>query len=425
MSDSCDIAIVGAGAAGLAAGIFAAEAAQKRGRSIRIAILEGARRPGAKILVSGGGRCNVTNASVTPGDFNGSRNIVRNIIAGFDSAATVRWMASLGVALKQEEHGKLFPVTDKATTVLEALFRRCRELDVPIMSGRRVADVQRAGGGFEIVHEQGRLLCRRLILATGGRSLPKTGSDGQGWEIVRRLGHSVTDTYPALVPLVLHGGFFDKQLSGISVDVELSTFADGKLIDRRTGSLLWTHFGTSGPVVLDASLHWIIARAQGRRPTMACSFLPGESFEQGERWLVELAGARPRHTVAGALAGRLPHRLAEALSRHAEVDPATALANLDRAGRRRIVHALTHLPLPVTGDRGWNYAEVTAGGVPLDEIDYRTMESRRTPGLHLAGEMLDCDGRIGGFNFQWAWATGHVAGRGAACSGTGGPPVSA
>jgi len=413
MSDACDIAAVGAGAAGLAAGIFAAEAAQRRGRLLRIVILEGARRPGAKILVSGGGRCNVTNASVSPDDFNGSRHIVRNILAAFDSAATVRWMASMGVALKQEQHGKLFPVTDKASTVLQALLRRCRELDVPILAGRRVTDVQPTKGGLEIVHEQGRLLCRRLILATGGRSLPKTGSDGQGWDIVRRLGHSVTDTHPALVPLVLDGAFFHGDLSGISTNVELSTFAGGKLIDRRRGSLLWTHFGISGPVVLDASRHWIIARAQGRRPTLACSFMPGESFEQVERWLIDLSQSRPRMTVAGALGERLPQRLAEALAQHAQVEPATALANLDRVGRRRIVHALTALPLPVTGDRGWNHAEVTAGGVPLDEIDYRTMESRKVPGLHLAGEMLDCDGRIGGYNFQWAWATGFAAGRGA------------
>lgn len=411
MSLMWDVAIVGGGAAGLAAAIFAAQAA---GPGQRIIVLDGARTLGAKILVSGGGRCNVTHDVVTPEDFNGSRNIVRNVLAGFDAAATVRWFASLGVQLKREETGKLFPVTDSARTVLNALLNRCRELGVTIQTGSRVSSVTRHEDSFTVESAGSQLSSRRVILCAGGRSLPRSGSDGSGWEIVRTLGHTVTETYPALVPLVLAPSMFHASVSGISLEVELSIWADGRRIDQRTGSLLWTHFGISGPVVMDASRHWIIARETGRNPELRCNLLPPEAFEQTEKWLVSQAAAHPRSSLASTLGQRLPERLANAICNHVDIEPALTLAQLSRDGRRALVHGLTSLVLPVSGPRGWNYAEVTAGGVPLAEIDYRTMESRKVPGLYLAGEILDCDGRIGGFNFQWAWATGYLAGGAAA-----------
>ncbi|HKA55932.1 MAG TPA: NAD(P)/FAD-dependent oxidoreductase [Candidatus Binatia bacterium] len=418
MEQPWDIAVIGAGAAGLAAGIFAAESARARGQAARIVLLDSAQKIGAKILVSGGGRCNVTHEKIRPEDFNGSKNIVRNVLAAFDEQATVRWFDSLGVPLKREATGKLFPVSDSARTVLDALLRRCGELAVSVLTGHRVYEViprepltPGQETAFTVRHAQGALCARRVVMATGGRSLPRTGSDGSGWAIARRLGHTVTETCPALVPLVLREGAFHAELSGLSLPVELSLAADGKLIDRRTGSLLWTHFGVSGPVVMDASRHWVIARAGGRTVEARCNFLPGQNFEQVESWLVDGARSRPRTSVGGILARQLPERLAGALVRAAGIDPGATLSQLARVPRRALVHALTAFVLPVERERGWNFAEVTAGGVPLSEIDYRTMASRKVPGLYLVGEVLDCDGRIGGFNFQWAWATGYLAGR--------------
>ena len=231
--------------------------------------------------------------------------------------------------------------------------------------------------------------------------------------MVRALGHTVTATHPALVPLVLRSGFFHAALRGISHPAELSTFADGKRIDRRSGSLLWTHFGISGPVVLDASRHWVLARADGAAVELRIGFFPGESAAAVEERLRALAGERPRASLGRLLAMQLPERLATTLLDAADVDPATPIGQLARDARRRLVRVLTELVLPVETSRGWDYAEVTAGGVPLAEIDYRTMASRKADGLYLVGEMLDCDGRIGGFNFQWAWATGYLAGRAA------------
>lgn len=413
--DTTDLAVVGGGAAGLAAAIFAAERA---GGRLAVTVLDGAKTLGAKILVSGGGRCNVTHESVSTADLHGTQHVLRHILAGFDAKAAVKWFASLGVELKREETGKLFPVTDRARTVLDALMARCRELGVAIRPGHRVTDVQasrrESHDRFVIVHERGALQSRQVILATGGRSLPRTGSDGFGYELARRLGHTVVPTAPALVPLVLRDDMFHRELSGLSQEAELTVAVDNHLTERRRGSLLWTHFGVSGPVVLDVSRAWTLAAGRGATAEIRCNFVPGWTEERASAWLAEQAAGHPRRSLAGTLALRVPERLAVALCRRASCDPRTQIAQLPRPGRRCIIAALTRFVLPVEGHRGWNHAEVTAGGVPLEEVDFRTMESRTTRGLYLVGEILDCDGRIGGFNFQWAWSTGYLAGRAAA-----------
>ncbi len=410
---TCDVLVVGAGAAGLAAGIFAAEAG---GRGRRVLLLDGANRIGAKILISGGGRCNVTHEVVTAADFHGNRPAIRNVLSAFGVPETVRWFASLGVELVREPNGKLFPATGRSRTVLDALLGRCRELGVEIRTGCRVDSIAvEEGGAFRIVHRSGSLRARSVILATGGRSVPKTGSDGSGYAIARSLGHTVTPTHPALVPLVLErGGSLDHAaLSGVSHEAEITTRVAGRAVDRRCGSLLWTHFGVSGPVVMDASRFWTGAAMAGAAAELRCSFLPGERAETAEAWFDDAAIARPQRTVGSLVASRLPERVAVALARGVGVEPEVRLGNLSRGARRSLARVLTEFSLPVVRDRGWNHAEVTAGGVPLREIDFRTMASKKTPGLFLVGEILDCDGRIGGFNFQWAWSSGFVGGHSA------------
>ena len=419
-NDMQDVVVVGAGAAGLAASIFAAEAASKGSREQRIVLLDGAKTIGAKILVSGGGRCNVTHEIVSPADYFGNRRIIKNILAALTVEQTVEWFASLGVALKREETGKLFPTTDKARIVLNALVNRCRTLGVVICPDHRVTGIVPYIGsetGFVIHHLHGTVQAKNVILATGGRSIPKSGSDGFGYSLARRLGHYVTATVPALVPLMLDDRMFHKTLSGLSQHVELTTIAEGRVVDRRTGSLLWTHFGISGPVVMDASRFWTLGHEQGETVEVYGNFLPGQTQEQAKLWLMEQATDNPRRSLLNTWAQQIPERFAEALCAYAECDPKTAVAQVPRKDRDRLLAALTKFNFLVSHDRGWNYAEVTAGGVPLEEIDFRTMESRLAPGLYLIGEILACDGRIGGFNFQWAWATGFLAGRAVApCS---------
>lgn len=389
---SYDIAVVGAGAAGLTAAIFARRAAPDS----RIVLLDGAPKIGAKIFISGGGRCNVTHHAVVADDFNGNRNAIARVLRTFTVEETVQWFAGMGVSLKREETGKLFPTTDRARTIVDALLRSCEGVDV--RSGVRVL---RCSPALTLETTGGEVVAQRVILATGGRSVPKTGSDGHGYTMVRSLGHTVTELHPALVPLVLEEGHWITALSGTSAEVELSVRSEsGRVLTRHRGSMLCTHFGISGPVVLDVSRHWIAARG-----ALIVNFLPDETFESVEAWVLSEARQNPRGTIVSLLRGRLPQRLVDALFPR----PAT-LGALSKEERRRIVRVLVETPLPVVRDRGFDYAEVTAGGVPLSEVNLSTMESRRIAGLYLCGEILDVDGRIGGFNFQWAWASGRLAG---------------
>ncbi|MGD9852379.1 MAG: NAD(P)/FAD-dependent oxidoreductase [Nitrospirales bacterium] len=407
MSSDFDIAIIGAGAAGLATAIFAAETNTK----LSIALLDSAKNIGAKILVSGGGRCNVTNQQVLPSDFHGNRKLIDRVLRRFSEQATVQWMTSLGVPLQTEDTGKLFPVSNKARTVLNALLQRCEVLGVTLLTQHFVRGLTREESGFFLQHSQGTIRTKHVILATGGKSLPKTGSDGSGWTLAQELGHTVTPTYPALVPLLLESSFFHAALSGISHEVTLTTTVAGKTVDRRTGSLLWTHFGISGPVVLDASRFWVNAASQKEDVHLHLNCFPQHSTQDIEKWLIQAAALPGRKTIPAVLAERLPSRVATTLASVHVPDLSHAPVKLlSKEIRRGLVQILTNLSLPVIGSRGWNFAEVTAGGIPLEEITPNSMASRKIPGLYVVGEMLDCDGRIGGFNFQWAWATGYIAG---------------
>jgi predicted Rossmann fold flavoprotein len=254
----------------------------------------------------------------------------------------------------------------------------------------------------------------RIILATGGRSLPKSGSDGSGYEFAQGFGHRVTPTVPALVPLVLRTPMFHEDLSGLSLDAELTTTVQGRTVDRRRGSLLWTHFGISGPVVMDASRFWCLARHSGESVEMYGNFQPGRTEEQVRAWFIAEAARLPERSVVKTLGQIIPDRLGEAVHRAIQGEPQATMGRISRKERERLIAALTRFQFPIERDRGWNFAEVTAGGVPLEEINFRTMESKLVSGLYLVGELLDCDGRIGGFNFQWAWSTGYLAGRAAA-----------
>ena len=411
VADHYQALFIGAGAAGLATAIFAAQ----NNPDMSLAIVESAPRLGAKILVSGGGRCNVTHQAVGPNDYHGNRNIIRNILRGFGVEQTLAWFEQMGVTLKTEPTGKLFPITDDAATVRDALVNRCESLGVTILPNNRVGTIQANSGDgkgrFTVKTQRRTLATDALVLATGGKSLPKTGSDGHGWQLARDLGHSVTDTHAALVPLVLDDSFFHARLSGISHPVTITTRVEGKVADQRTGSMLWTHFGASGPVVMDASRCWTRADDSGRRVQMQIALLPDRTEPHVEQWLrPDADAAAAAQSVGARLSTELPGRVIKAVLDRLKIISTTPLNQMNKDDRRRLAQMLTAMDLPVVKHRGWNYAEVTAGGVPLNEIDFRTMQSRKTDGLYLVGEILDCDGRIGGFNFQWAWATGHLAG---------------
>jgi predicted Rossmann fold flavoprotein len=284
---------------------------------------------------------------------------------------------------------------------------------VTLRAGERVEAVKAAGPGFVVRTAIGSVSAARVVLATGGLSLPKTGSDGQGLRLAEAFGHSVVPTTPALVPLVLSDSFHNP-LSGVSHQAELVVRSGGRVADRRTGPLLWTHFGISGPVVLDVSRSWLRARLGGAEAGLEANLAPGLDFASAEGELLRAAADHPRQSVARALSQRLPAAVADAVSTDAGVG-ATPLGRLRRDERRGLVRGIVARSLPVVDSRGYAFAEATAGGVPLAEVDTRTMESRVQPGLFLAGELLDVDGRVGGFNFQWAWSSAWAAAGGLAC----------
>ncbi len=417
-ADSVDLAIIGAGAAGLMAAIWAGRSAREAGITPRIVALDGAAKLGAKILVAGGGRCNVTHHEVDAAAYaGGSRNAIRKVIRRFDVPQTVEFFRRLGVELKREDTGKLFPVTDSARTVLDALLSAAQSVGVDLRTRHRVDSIERNGDGFVIRAPDnasdwpnwGELRAKRVIIACGGMSLPKTGSDGHGYRFVKSLGHTVTPrVFPSLVPLTLPEDHWARTLAGVATDATLEVrTSTNKRLASFTNALLFTHFGISGPVTLDISRYYLDEASSGGAKLVA-NWLPGETAETVDAALLELGG----RSVHRWLSEKLPDRLARQLIELAGLDIAATGATLTREKRRLLVQTLTALELAVTGSRGFRHAEVTAGGVPLTEVRLETMESRVVPSLHLVGEILDVDGRIGGFNFQWAWATGFIAGSG-------------
>ncbi len=413
-----DIAIIGGGASGLAAAIFAAEHDPKR--VLRIVIFEGAQRIGAKILVSGGGRCNVTNAEVTENDFWGSsRTIIRNVLRSFDVSRTIQWFQSLGVELAREESGKYFPVTNRAASVRDALVNGAIQRGCRILRGTRIENLLPASCGLRLTWSHGNQSClaRRVILATGGLALPKSGSDGAGLRWLRALGHTIIEPVPALVPLVLArensiGGRF-AEFSGVSFPCVARFVSHQDHVTYETrGPVLFTHFGVSGPAILDLSRHVTRELFLHRKPVeITIGHMNFETRDAAINFLQNQRLKHPRRQVATVLAELYPERFAHALA--AELAP-RRLCELRRDEMRMLGARMSALPLKVIGDRGFAAAEVTAGGVSLLEVNWRTLESQKVPGVHLCGEILDVDGRLGGFNFQWAWSSAFIAGRGAA-----------
>lgn len=402
------VVIVGAGAAGLVAAIFAA------GRGRRVVLLERTRDGGRKILVSGGGRCNVLPSQLDPARFvtDSSPNTLRKILLSWPLPEQRRFFEEeVGIELALEpETGKLFPVSNSSRQVRDGLVALARRKGAAIRFDSRVTGIAPpdAGGSWSIDLDDGeRIAAAAVVVATGGLSLPGTGSDGLGFELVRRLGHAVHPTYPALTPLTLDPPRY-ADLAGISLEVTLrAPLPRGSWTTQ--GGFLFTHRGYSGPSVLDISHLAVRSRMAGGPLQPLHAQWTDLDADAWDARLRESTG-----TVIGALRRHLPDRLAEMLLAEAQVEGSRPLAQLRREERRKLVDLITAFPLPWNGDEGYRKAEVTGGGVALSEVVPKTLESRLHPGLFLCGEILDAFGPIGGYNFAWAWATGRAAGLGAA-----------
>jgi predicted Rossmann fold flavoprotein len=401
------LVIVGAGAAGLMAAIHAGR------RGARVRLLEGSREAGRKILISGGGRCNVLPTRLDPSRFvsDSAPHLVRRLLGNWPLAGQRGFFEEeLRIPLQEEpDSGKLFPVSNRAREVRDALVAEARRVGVELLTGAPVRDVTPAGSRWRVEVGSESLTAEAVILASGGLSVPQTGSDGLGLGIAERLGHVLHPTYPALTPLVadppIHGG-----LAGISLPVRM-TARLGRERAVSEGGFLFTHRGYSGPAALDLS--YLVARSRARSqpgPTLSVEWVGEGVPGQWERRLEQ----RSARSVGGLLREVLPARLVDRLLEDAGIDPLRQLTQLRRRERTALLQCLCRYPLRWTGDEGYRKAEVTGGGVALAEVHPATLESRRSPGLFLTGEMLDAFGPIGGHNFAWAWATGRSAGLGAA-----------
>ncbi len=406
MSEPAPVVVVGGGAAGLMAALWAAR------NDAQVVLLEGSKACGLKILVSGGGRCNLLPVESDPADFftTGSRNVLKRLFRTWRLPDVREFFErDLYVPLVEEAStGKLFPRSQSARAVRDDLVLAARKAGVDVRVRHRVTGIERsAGGGFVVRVDRPEgpiaLDASVVLVSTGGLSLPKTGSDGAGFDFVRGLGHGTTALYPALVPLRSPDAEL-RALTGVSVPVRWEALHDRKRLESRERELLFTHRGYSGPAILDAS-HWCVRDGAELR----VGFGAISSEEWARRFRAE---SRKRCDVL--LAQTIPRRLGELLLDRCKIPHHRRFEQLNPKQERRLMEALCAFPLPLSGNEGYGKAEVTGGGVPLDEVAPSTLESRRCEGLFLCGEIFDVIGRMGGFNFLWAWVTGRLAGESAA-----------
>ncbi len=407
--DTWDVAVVGAGAAGLLAAIRAAE----RGR--RTILLEKNKRPGVKILISGGTRCNLTHEGDAAGvvaAFGPNGKWLRASLAAFGPREVRALIEDEGVPTRIEEYGKVFPTSGKSRDVLEALVRRLERSGATLACGEPLKALARDGDRFRLTTPSRELHAAKVVLTTGGRSYAAVGTTGDGYAFAEKLGHTIVPTRPALTPLTSAEPWV-AALSGLTLDD-----ADSRVVDphasppvllRRRAPVLFTHFGLSGPAPMDLS------RAVSGHPKpsslrVEIDTLPDTPEHELDAWLRDEAASGGKRLAATVLAARVPRRLVDAVLAKAGVPADRKLSELGREERRAIVRTIKGLPVALSGTQGFEKAEVTAGGVSLDEVNPKTMESRKVPGLFIAGELLDIDGWIGGYNFTGVFATGWAAG---------------
>ena len=405
-----DVIVVGAGAAGLLAASRAAELGQ------RVLLLEKNRKAGVKILMSGGTRCNLTHAVDNRGiidAFGEQGHFLHSPLAALSPDDIVQLFEVEGVKTKVEPTGKIFPASDKATDVLQALLRRLKRSNATRAFDEPVLDVQHTAGVYQVITSQRTLQTEKLIVTTGGQSYPGCGTTGDGYGWLERLGHAIVPPRPALTPIKTRADWA-KSLRGVTIDnVSLSVREKNdempQAIITLRGSMLFAHFGLSGPAVLDVS-RCVALHPRPRSLELICDFLPETPAQSLAGQLQQFATSHGKKQIGVLVSEVLPRRLADTLVQQAGLPAKRRAAELSRHERSALVEAVKQTRIPVTGVLGFEKAEVTAGGVALDEVNSRTMQSELLPGLYIAGEILDLDGPIGGYNFQAAFSTGWLAG---------------
>jgi predicted Rossmann fold flavoprotein len=417
-----DVVILGAGAAGLLAAARAAE------RGLNTLLLEKNTKPGVKILMSGGSRCNITHDTDADGimaAFGRNGRFLRSALAALSPQDVVQLFHAEGVLTKTEATGKIFPITDRALDVQQALVTRLHRAGAQLRLQTPALDVDLDPAGFRIRTAAGDILGRQLVISAGGKSYPGCGTTGDAYAWLAKLGHRIIPPRPALVPLTSDLPWIPN-LAGITLPdvtvsiVPIADLGDGvdpaariaavrrHQRDQRRGSLLFTHQGLSGPAPMDVSRS-VSAEPDPRRLALVVDLLPDRSLDNADADLQRAAAEHGARSLPRLIPDVIPQRLAEQLVETSDLPPLMKAAELPRTARRRLAGHLKALIIPLAGTRGFPKAEVTAGGVDLRDVDPRTMQSRVVPNLYLIGEVLDLDGYIGGYNFQSAFSTAWLA----------------
>jgi len=404
------ICIIGAGPAGLTAAIHAAAKASQ------VVIVEKNTAVGRKLLLTGGGRCNLTHT----GDiaefvrrFGKSGRFLRHALHEFSPADVIQFFAEHGLETKTFPDGCIFPVTERATDVRDILLAEAKKLGVTFLFGKSVTEIVRLENKFKLQTVKETVIADKLIVATGGLSYPGTGSTGDGYRLAASLGHLIVKPYPVLVPLLTKEKW-TADLAGTSLDNVTISAKTAKAKLSSSGPMIFARDGIAGPAVQDFS-RTVAELINTRKPVEShIDLLPGVTAEILDKKLVSLFAENPRRSAANVLAVMLPRRLAENLFARVNVPEDTWASNVTKPQRRKLIELLKALPVTVTGTRPIAEATVTAGGIPLDQIDPKTMRSKICPGLFFAGELIDADGPCGGYNLQIAFSTGALAGNSAA-----------
>ncbi|MBI3891911.1 MAG: NAD(P)/FAD-dependent oxidoreductase [Candidatus Wallbacteria bacterium] len=393
--------------------MMAAISAAECGR--RVLLLEKNSVLGRKVLVSGNGRCNLTNVGARVENFHGENNrFLHGIFARFGVSRTLEFFEGLGVALKEEKLGRIFPVSNQAASVVDLLEYKLRNLGVEIACGAPVSGLEREKAGYRI-DSAGRppVWAGRVILAPGGKSFPKLGTTGDGYDWARQLGHRVTALAPALAPMETDVSL-SHRLQGVRLEAEVTAKAGQRRLRSFRGDLLFTAYGLSGPTVLAASAD-LATRLEPGHASLELDFFPGMGADQVDELLERRWAADPARKLGFSFVGLLPGKMGRVLLEALGLDAEGAsVGQVGRETRRRIAAEMTRWEVRAHACRGFDEAEVTAGGVAVEGLDPRTLESRHAPGLYFCGEVLDVFGDWGGYNFQLAWSTGWVAGQAAA-----------
>ncbi len=410
MSMKNKVIIVGGGAAGMVGAISA------RRMGADVLLLERNSRVGKKILATGNGRCNLTNMNAGAPFYNGKNpKFVYSVFSEFGVDKTLKFFEKLGIEYKVEEFGKVYPMSDQASSVLDVLLYELNHLGVEIVTDCLVTSVKKKGRNFFVeTIEKKTYQSDKVIVTTGGNAMPLSGSDGNGYELLTALGHSVTEIFPALVQLMLEGKFF-KSIDGVKFVGRAEILEEGKVIAEDTGDILFTNYGISGPPILQISRKAAEASVYHKNRELKIVILDKMDEEEIRRRLYRRFRFAGEKTVEQSLIGLINKRLISVILKECGVvDLRKKASTLSDKEKRNICRILGDWRFELKGTKGWQSAQVTAGGVNTKEIHQDTMQSKLVEGLFLAGEVVDIDGQCGGFNLQWAWSSGYVAGRSAA-----------